>query len=50
MPGHVGPRVALRGQPLGHVADGESIGAHGLLQPITISPDGVLLCGARRHD
>lgn len=26
----------------------ESIGRQGLLQPITISPDGVLLCGARR--
>ena len=26
----------------------ESIRTHGLLQPITISPDGVLLCGARR--
>lgn len=26
----------------------ESIATYGLLQPITISPDGILLCGARR--
>lgn len=25
-----------------------SIATHGLLQPITVSPDGILLCGARR--
>ena len=27
---------------------GASIQAHGLLQPVTITPDGVLICGARR--
>lgn len=27
----------------------ESIDRHGLLQPLTITPDGVLVCGARRY-
>jgi ParB family chromosome partitioning protein len=41
-----GPRVR---QELGDLATlVESIATYGLLQPITISPDGLLLCGARR--
>ena len=41
-----GPRVR---QELGDLASLiESIATYGLLQPITISPDGLLLCGARR--
>ena len=43
---HIGPRHRA---DLGDIdALAASIKRHGLLQPLTVSPDGVLICGARR--